>query len=511
MLLPILQQVTRFQDSPAFRSATDVVTGQQLLKAASANALALLQQSADLGEARVGLLVPADHRFPAALWGVWQAGGIAVPMCLSATDPEWEYCFDDAGVSAVLTSAHLLDRLRPLCEARGIRLLCCANPAGDPPADLVTDAAALPAVSTDRRAMILYTSGTTSRPKGVVTTHACIQAQIESLVQAWDWQSTDRIPLFLPLHHIHGIINVVSCALYCGALIEPFDGFEPQAVLQRLQQDAFTVFMAVPTIYVRLIRMIEQLPPAERQSVCRAFARLRLMVSGSAALPASVHAHWYALTGQMLLERYGMTEIGMALSNPLRGERRPGAVGVPLPGVDAMLYDEHGGQITEELQPGEIRIRGAAVFREYWQRPEATASAFRDGWFCTGDVAVLEQGYFRILGRQSVDIIKSGGYKLSALEIEATLLEHPAVRECAVVGLADETWGEAVAAAMVLQPGCQLELPQLKEWCRERLSYYKLPKQLLICEALPRNAMGKVVKPQVQQLFTQRSEEGQVS
>lgn len=354
--------------------------------------------------------------------------------------------------------------------------------------------------------MILYTSGTTSRPKGVVTTHACIQAQIESLVQAWEWQAADRIPLFLPLHHIHGIINVVSCALYCGALIEPFDGFEPQAVLQRLQQDAFTVFMAVPTIYVRLIRLIEELPTAERQSVCQAFSRLRLMVSGSAALPAAVHAQWQALTGQTLLERYGMTEVGMALSNPLHGERRPGAVGLPLPGVDAGLFDEQGQRIVDENQPGEIRIRGTSVFREYWQRAEATAVSFQDGWFCTGDAAVLERGYFRILGRQSIDIIKSGGYKLSALEIEAALLDHPAIRECAVVGVADEMWGEAVAVATVLRSDCVLDLPELKEWCRARLSYYKLPKRLLICETLPRNAMGKVIKPQVQQLFHQNSE-----
>lgn len=505
MHLPILQQAARFRHSPAFRSANGVVTGHELLAAANAVSTALLLQTADPGEARAGLLVPADHRFAAALWGVWQAGGVAVPMCLSATDPEWEYCLDDAEISTIITTEPLMDRLRPLCHVRNIRLLSWADCFS---AQSATTPVILPAVSTDRRAMILYTSGTTSRPKGVVTTHECIQAQIESLVRAWDWQPTDRIPLFLPLHHIHGIINVVCCALYCGAVIEPFDGFDAQSILHRLQQDAFTLFMAVPTIYVRLIRLIEQLPAAEQRSVCQSFARLRLMVSGSAALPASVHEHWQVLTGQMLLERYGMTEIGMALSNPLHGERRPGSVGMPLPGVDAALFDEHGQQIRAEDQPGEIRIRGGAVFREYWRRPEATADAFCSGWFRTGDVAVLERGYYRILGRQSVDIIKSGGYKLSALEIEATLLEHPAVLECAVVGIADDTWGEAVAAAIVLQPDCQLDLPGLKDWCRERLSYYKIPKHLLICGALPRNAMGKALKPQVQQLFSQPAEKG---
>ena len=178
--------------------------------------------------------------------------------------------------------------------------------------------------------MILYTSGTTSKPKGVVTTHANIQAQIESLVQAWEWSATDRIPLFLPLHHIHGIINVTCCALWSGAMIEPFARFDLPAILDRVRADAYTLFMAVPTIYVKLIQALEAASPEDRAAIVGGFARMRLMVSGSAALPASVHEQWTALTGQKLLERYGMTEIGMAISNPYHGERRPGAVGKPL-------------------------------------------------------------------------------------------------------------------------------------------------------------------------------------
>ncbi len=498
--LPILQQSLQFQDAVAFRTTDGSVTYSDLLRQSTCVAIELLQDLADLQEARVGLLVPADQRFVAALWGTWQAGGIAVPLCLSATDPEWDYSFTDAGISTVITTSALAARLQPLCTQRGIRLVLCEVCTANPE-DYAAVQHRLPQVAPTRRGMILYTSGTTSRPKGVVTTHQCIQAQIESLVQAWEWQSSDRIPLFLPLHHIHGIINVVSCALYSGAQIEPFEGFEQAQILQRLQEDAFTLFMAVPTIYVRLIRCIEELPDEAASAVCSAFSRLRLMVSGSAALPAAVHERWQALTGQTLLERYGMTEIGMALSNPLRGERRAGSVGCALPGVAACLADEQGQDITADEVAGEIRIRGAGVFQEYWQRPDATAAVFHDGWFCTGDVAVIERGYFRILGRQSVDIIKSGGYKLSALEIEAVLLEHPEIRECAVVGLPDETWGEAVAVAAVLHSRSGLDLPALKDWCRERLSYYKLPKHLLICDALPRNAMGKVVKPDVRQLF----------
>ena len=225
------------------------------------------------------------------------------------------------------------------------------------------------------------------------------------------------------------------------------------------------------------------------------------MVSGSAALPASVHEQWSALTGQELLERYGMTEIGMAISNQYRGERRPGAVGAPLPGVEIRLKAEQGPVITVEDEPGEIQVRGPGVFQSYWNRPEATAETFEDGWFRSGDMAVRERRYYRIMGRLSVDIIKSGGYKLSALEIEAALLDHPHIAECAVIGLPDDTWGEAVSAACVLNDGASLDLASLRDWCKGRLSVYKIPQRLEVVAELPRNAMGKVTKPAVRTLF----------
>ena len=225
--------------------------------------------------------------------------------------------------------------------------------------------------------MILYTSGTTSKPKGVVSTHANIQAQITTLVEAWGWRSEDSIPLFLPLHHVHGIVNVLGCALWSGAKVDCFHSFDASAVLERVADKAYTVFMGVPTIYVKLIRILEAADGGDRARYTDGFAHMRLMVSGSAALPASVHEQWTDLTGQKLLERYGMTEIGMAISNPLNGERRPGAVGVPLPGVSVRLISEAGELIEEEGEPGEIQVRGPAVFSEYWQKPRRDAGIFR--------------------------------------------------------------------------------------------------------------------------------------
>ena len=230
------------------------------------------------------------------------------------------------GVDAVMTDSSMTAKIGPLCQRLGLRLLDIDRDASGP-------AKTLPVIAPSRRAMILYTSGTTSKPKGVVTTHASIQAQIESLVQAWGWSAADRIPLFLPMHHVHGIVNVSLCALWVGATIEPFARFDLSGILARVRANAYTLFMAVPTIYVKLIQALEASSPKVRAANVDGFARLRLMVSGSAAMPASVHQQWTALTGQKLLERYGMTEIGMALSNPLHGERRPGAVGQPLPKV----------------------------------------------------------------------------------------------------------------------------------------------------------------------------------
>jgi malonyl-CoA/methylmalonyl-CoA synthetase len=492
--LPLIARARAHASSVAFRATQGTTTYQDLLDRSASLATVLLAGADDLREARVALLAPAGASYVAAQWGLWRAGAVKVPICLTATEPEWEYSLTDSGACAVMADTASAKKIAPLCARLGLRLIDIDGPAGP--------AGKLPELTPARRAMILYTSGTTSKPKGVVTTHAHIAAQIESLVQAWEWQASDRIPLFLPMHHIHGIINVTSCALWSGATIEPFAKFDQPAILERVKGDAYTLFMAVPTIYVKLIQALEAAPAAERAAIVGGFRRMRLMVSGSAALPASVHEQWTALTGQKLLERYGMTEIGMAISNPLRGERRPGAVGQALPGVEVRLKAENGDIITAEDTPGEIQVRGPNVFTEYWGKPAATAESFEaGGWYRTGDMAVLETGYYRIMGRLSVDIIKSGGYKLSALEIEAALLEHPDIAECAVLGLPDDTWGEAVSAAVVTKNGAALTLPALREWCKSRLSVYKVPQRLVVVKELPRNAMGKVTKPAVRGLF----------
>ena len=491
--LPLIARALRHGGRTAIVDAQGSYTYNQLLDASSRVATALLGGRRDLQEERVAFFVAPGFRWVAVQWGIWRAGGIAVPLPLDSPKPELDYILGDTGATALLFDAEAESLLAPLAAARSICALPCDRLFDCPPAEL-------PEVASSRRAMILYTSGTTSRPKGVVTTHDIIAAQITTLVEAWEWRADDRVLLCLPLHHVHGIINVVSCALWSGAACEMLPRFDANAVWEHIHSGTVTLLMAVPAIYVKLIAAWEAATPDRRTALSRACGKLRLMVSGSAALPVGTLERWKEISGHTLLERYGMTEIGMALSNPLHGQRLPASVGTPLPGVEVRLVDEQGRQVAPGT-PGGIEVLGPGVFAEYWGKPEATHDAFRDGWFCTGDTAVVENGVYRILGRTSIEILKTGGHKVSALEIEEALRAHPAIAECAVVGVPDAEWGERVAAALVLKPGGAIDLASLRSWAKDFLAPYKVPSRLLVLDALPRNAMGKVTKPAVVAMF----------
>ncbi len=439
---------------------------------------ALLKDREDLIEERIAFLISPGFAYVATLFGIWKAGGIAVPMSPKHPLTELMHIVNEVSVTRIICDPPH----RKLAEQCGIPVLSTEQLLSSSETKL------MPTLEDHRRALILFTSGSTGRPKGVVTTHANIRAQVDSLLEAWEWTSTYRILHVLPLHHIHGIVNVLLCSLKAGAVCEFSHPFQPDVVWDRMASGEISLFMAVPTIYSRLIKTFEQASTQEQNRWSQGARSMRLHVSGSAALPVPVLEKWESITGQRLLERYGMTEIGMALSNPYRGERRPGFVGEPLPGVEVRLAKE----------TGEIEVRGPNVFLEYWNRSEETSASFREGWFCTGDIAVYEEGY-RILGRSSVDIIKTGGYKVSALEIEAVLREHDLIEDCAVVGVTDSEWGERVALCLVGDPS--LTLSMIREWAKERLASYKVPSKMRRVEKLPRNAMGKVQKHLVRQLI----------
>jgi malonyl-CoA/methylmalonyl-CoA synthetase len=478
----------------AIIAADGTFTYDQLDEASRRVAGALLGDNTDLNQTRVAFFMPPSFAYAAVQRGIWRAGGVAVPLAISHPPAELDYVIHDSGASVVVSDPASATMLMPLAKGARARFLTTTTALASSMAD------DLPHLGSNRRAMIIYTSGTTGRPKGAVSTHQNIGAQIAALVEAWRWTPADRLLLTLPLHHVHGIINGLGSALAVRATCEILPAFDAERVWDRLASGEITVFTAVPTIYNRLIASWNAAPPEVQRARSDGARGLRLMMSGSAALPVQTLERWREITGHTLLERYGMTELGMALSNPLAGERRPGYVGQPLPGVDIRLVDEDGRDVGEGT-PGELEVRGPAVCLEYWQRPDDTRDAFRDGWFRTGDVAVWENGSFRLLGRSNVDIIKTGGFKVSALEIEEILRTHPAIAECAVVGVHDEDWGERVSAAVELRTGATLSLDELQQWAKVQLAPYKVPRALQAVPALPRNAMGKVVKPEVAGLF----------
>ena len=495
--LQLIQRAQKWTKRTAIVSNQQDYSYQQLLDLSQNIATHLLNGLEDLTEERVAFLVAPSFEYTAVQWGVWQAGGIAVPLCLLHPLPSLEYVLQNTSASILVVDAAYYELLAPLAKKENIRLLRTETLLKPIPN------VKLPVVSENRSAMILYTSGTTSLPKGVVTTHANLNFQIKTLVEAWEWQADDHILNVLPLHHVHGIINVMSCALWVGACCEFLPKFDATKVWKRFQKGAINVFMAVPTIYFKLIHHWEQSSAIEQKSCSDSLKSFRLMVSGSAALPISVLEQWEQISGHTLLERYGMTEIGMGISNPYRGKRRSGHIGQALPGVQIRLVDEQG-VVTTDNTPGEIQIKGPNVFQEYWQKPEATKKAFsEDGWFLSGDIAQLNAGYYKILGRDSVDIIKSGGYKISALEIEDVLRQHPAINDCAVIGIPNPEWGELIVACLILKGGHEtiIDVAALKNWLKEILSAYKIPRQFIIQSALPRNVLGKVTKNELKQLF----------
>jgi len=465
------------------------VTYDSLVLKSRQMAAALLREKADLQGERVAFLLPPGANYICLQWAVWLVGGVAVPLSPTHPYPEHNRVVQDSGAEIIIIDPELASELRERGSNRAqildIDKLQCIHP---------TDVVQLDDRGMSEDALILYTSGTTGIPKGVVLTHGNIQQQIEILVSSWGWTPNDRILHTLPLHHVHGIVNALCCPLWIGASCQFLERFDPKLVWECLKTGQITVLMAVPTMFVRLIQYWKKQQPGERKVLSQASEKLRLVVSGSAALPERVFKEWESISSHSLLERYGMTEIGMALSNPLRGERRAGTVGQPLPGVQVRLVDDEGEVLSGEGESGEIEVFGPTVFSRYWENEKETQAAFRNGWFRTGDSAIVEKGYWRILGRYSVDIIKTGGFKISALEVENALLAHPDIRDFCIVGTLDREWGERVCAVFTESSSRLRSLRELRHWAKKRIAPYKIPTRLVVVESLSRNSMGKLNK-----------------
>lgn len=491
-MLQIIQNAENYLDKIAVVDSKGRFTYQDLLDKSEQIASCLLGAESDLNERRVAFICSPGFGYVAVQWAIWRAGGIAVPLCITYPLPSLQYVIEDTGSEFLIVEEAYDELLSSYRENASLRFI---------PFDsmIAASVSILPKVDPSRSAMILYTSGTTSLPKGVLTTHANIEAQVSTLIHAWKWNSLDYTLGILPLHHVHGIINVLSCALWAGSTIEFLHPFDGEQVFDLLEAGKITVFMAVPTIYYKLISCFESFSQERKESIKSVLNDLRLMVSGSAALPVSTMSKWNEISGHYLLERYGMTEIGMAISNPYDRERRAGYIGKPLQGVQIRLVDEENIPVLSG-SPGEIQVRGSSVFKSYWNKEEATQQSFtKDGWFRTGDIAVIEDEYYRILGRDSIDIIKSGGYKISAIEIEEKLRQYPGVLDVAVIGIPDKEWGELVVAVLVVD--IELNSKAISQWLKQQIPAYKSPRLYHYIDELPRNAMGKVTKIDLKKLF----------
>lgn len=520
---------------------------------------------------KIAILSTSATLYTVMQWACWFSGQVVVPLSPKHPVSALEYFLADSKACCIITETAHEPQLTALATKLALPLVVVDHtlvqePLPAPPTETI--AAQIALQTADRiylegtqenafyarndGALILYTSGSTGPPKGTVLTHRNVDAQIASLRDAWQMTGTDSLLHVLPLNHVHGCVNALALPLSCGARVLAHRRFESAAVwsallnVQQPSKERINVFMAVPTIYAMLIAEYDKVFAHNARMVdfirSQCEKDIRLMVSGSAPLPAGVFRRWTEISGHRLLERYGMTECGMALSNPYRvdrvRERQPGRVGVPLPGTEVKLVSggqtvcyakgtagrgwwsegelpayESAGAASESAKScrGELYVKGPGVFSEYLGRPAETAGAFENGWFRTGDEVRFEGGTFQVLGRLSVDIIKTGGYKVSALEVETQMLDCPCVRDVCVIGVPDVTWGQRIAAVVQCRTSDADEQPAgdeqqrldaaekerretLLAFCRERLASYQVPTEIRWVKELPRNSMGKVNK-----------------
>jgi malonyl-CoA/methylmalonyl-CoA synthetase len=444
---------------------------------------------------RVAMLFEPGLDFVAALVAIWRARAVALVLTPLHPAKERAALVEDARAKLVLASTLHQELAR--ASAPDVTVAVIDATSAWPKAETL-DAELRP--HADDLALQMYTSGTTGRPKGVLLRHHQLAAQLDSLARAWRMRADDVLVHALPLHHIHGLAIAMLNVLRVGGTVHLLPAFDANAVLAACE--GATVFMGVPTMYARLLDALDALDENARHHAASTLRALRLCVSGSAALPVSIGNRWASYAGTYPLERFGMTELGVALSNPLDGERVPGSVGSPLDGVLVRVIDDEG----RDAREGQLLVGGPTVFDGYFERPDADAESFvvHEGirWFKTGDTVRLDtHDRTQILGRTSVDILKSAGYKLSAIEIEEALRRHPAVRDAAVVGLPDETYGQRVAAAVMLHANSTASVDDLTAFLREELAPYKLPRVWRIVDDVPRNALGKVLKPALAQLL----------
>ncbi len=427
----------------------------------------------------------------AAILGTLRRGAVLVPLNPLYTDDELLYVLHDSGARAAFLHAE-----HALAAERSNTAPVLLEPSADP-----VDGDAVSAVDASAPALIVYTSGTTGRPKGVVLSHRALATNFLTVAESGQWAQDDRLLLTLPCFHLHGLGLGILTSMMVGSSVVLRRRFDVATVLDDLQGSEATMFFGVPTMYNRIVA----LPDASFSD--GAFPRMRLWVSGSAPLSAATFERFRERFGAEIVERYGMTECGFVLSSTPLGPRRAGSVGRVLAGVECVLADSDAADAGSVVAVprgvvGEILVRGPNLFDGYWQRPEATQACMLDGYLRSGDLAFVdEEAMFRIVGRKSIDIIKTRGFKVGAGEIEDCLLRHPAVAEAAVVGVPDPDQGQRLCAAVTLRPDVAAHEGELRMYAREHLAPHKVPARIVIVDDLPKTGPGKYKKVELARRF----------
>jgi len=478
-------------------SIETAISYAELENAASRMANTFAQTGVEKGD-RVVLFIPKSVMFVVAHLGLQKLGAISVPLNPGFKRSEMEYLLKDAQAKLILLepdkeafikeidpelTAVAIDTRKPYQELD----IFHSGP------DAFTQAGIRP----DDPALIVYTSGTTGKPKGTILTQANLVSDARNVITIWEIGESDTLCHALPLFHVHGLCFALHTALIAGAHVLMLDQFSPPQIIELLRAKqgpgVCTVFMAVPAMYAKLMDYIGD--------TTIDFSHMRLWTSGSAPLLAQDFRRIHQIFGKEPVEREGMTETGMNFSNPLRGKRKPGSIGIPLPGLKVRIVDPATGVDVQPGQTGEIWLKGPAITPGYWQKPEETAQAFEQGWFKTGDLGNSDDDGYYYLTDRIKHIIISGGENISPKEIEATINEMEGVAESSVVGIDDEKWGEKVVAAVVKTTESGVTAEQIQSYCKTKLHDWKCPKQVIFVEELPRNTMGKVLKEDVQKFF----------
>ena len=454
---------------------------------------------------RIALQLPKCLEFILLNLAALRLGAITLPLNTAYPPAELAYFLEDSGARLFFANEARRESLETIAselpDLEQVIFLNAETPSEFTP--LINAAAGgyspqleFP-LQPDTTVLMVYTSGTTGRPKGAEITAGNITSNLEALHTAWGWRDADVLLHALPIFHVHGLVVALYGALFAGASCLALRKFDPRRTLGMLSSGKCSLFMGVPTIYQRLLA----LPDAGEYDL----SGMRLLTSGSDRLPDETFLAFQATFGHTLLERYGMTETGMNLSNPLEGERRMGSVGLPLPGVEARIVDPETEQPLPDGDIGAVQIRGPNVFKGYWRQPGKTAAAFNpEGWLRTGDLGQRSpDGYFTLKGRAK-DLVITGGLNVYPPEVERALAEHPAVAASAVLGCPDPEWGERVVAVVVLEAGETAAEADMIAFCRARLAAFKCPKAIHFVDALPRNAMGKIQKRDLREAFCGR-------